>query len=466
MAEQATVKTASAPAKIGRPKGAADLKPRAKAVKTPPVFDYSRHHVTLQKPEDFYAYLAGYPDTKGIMGYVFRLRPRIDHSLIGISETSIYQTATREELTEDFIADKFGRGEYLVKLNDANRPKGQTEACRTWFKCPLAEKPPQYDPRTLLLGEASNLDEINRLLNAGVLVRDGVNSAPRVRNTNDAPAPPPAVAHASNGSGGDVLGRDVIGQLLLALVTRGTANPADAVKSTIEMAKAIAPPPVDIEAIIERVVSRIVKHTANGGHADTDAFATYERMDAFLSRFRPAVTGEVLTDKAPAASLSDPGTWLPHLPGVFHELRGLIRDVGQEIRSTKITTTNGHPAPPPQNGVAPAAHIGAPRVMTMEQKIEEVATLGFAQMGMGTKGFDFAAYICYHFPGGLDVFRFLEPGGTAGVIGLCAMNPAVRPLLNDPEKRAQLETFLDDFFTFDASDESAPDDATAAAPPA
>ena len=459
MAQQSEVRTAETVNKGGRPKGSTDKSPRAKPVKTSTVFDYQRSRVTFQKAEDFYAYLAGYPDSKGLMGYVFRLRPKIDHSMIGISQTSIYQTANKDELTEDFIADKFGRGEYMIILKDENRPKGQTEACRTWFKCPLAEKPPQYDPRTLLLSETANLDEINRLLNAGVLVRDGVNSAPRVRNTNDPPAPPPAAAAPGSNGSGDVLGRDVIGQLILALVTRGTANPADAVKSTIEMARAIAPAPVDFEGIIERVVSRLSKQN---GHQE-DAFSTYERIDGFLSKFRPAAVGQVLTDAAaPAgASLSDPGSWLPHLPGVFHELRGLIKDVGAEIRSSR--QTNGH-MPPPQNGAG--AQIGAqPMPMTFDQRIEEIATLGFAQMGMGTKGWDFAAYVCHHHPGGLEVYRFLEPGGTAGVIGLCALNPAVRPILNDAEKRAQLEAFLDDFFDFDASPEgSAPASAGSAAP--
>lgn len=455
MAQQSEVRTSETVNKGGRPVGSADKKPRAKAEKPAPVFDYVRSRVTFQKPEDFYAYLVGYPDSKGLMGYVFRLRPKIDHSMIGISQTSIYQTASKEELTEEFIADKFGRGEYMVILKDENRPKGQTEACRTWFKCPLAEKPPQYDPRTLLLSESSNLDEINRLLNLGVLVRDGANSAPRIRNQNDGPTPPPAAAPASNGSG-DVLGRDIVGQLLLALVNKGTSNPADAVKSTIEMAKAIAPPPVDLEGIIERVVSRLSKHN---GHSNGEGgmLENYERIDGFLSKFRPAVTGQVITDAAPAASdriSLDPATWLPHLPGIFHELRGLIKDVGQELRSSRAQTFNGH-TPPPQNG----SQIGAQPVMTMDQKIEEVATLGFHQMGLGVKGWDFAAYICHHHPGGLEVFRFLEPAGTAGVIGLCAMNPATRPILTDPEKRAQLEAFLDDFFDFDSSP-----DGSAAAP--
>jgi hypothetical protein len=446
MAQQSEVRTAQTVNRGGRPKGSTDRVPRAKTEKPPLVHDYARSRVTFQKPEDFYSYLAGYPDSKGLMGYVFRTRPKIDHSMIGISQTSIYQTAAKEELTEDFIADKFGRGEYMVILKDENRPKGQTEACRTWFKCPLAEKPPQYDPRTLLLSETSNLDEINRLLNLGILVRDGSNSAPRIRNTNDAPPPPPAAAPAGNG---DMVGRDVIGQLLIALVNKGTANPNDAVKSTIEMARAIAPPPVDLEGIIERVVSRLMKHNGHS-NGEGDSFTTYEKMDAFLNKFRPAVTGTVLTDAAPAAGggmSSDPATWLPHLPGIFHELRGLIRDVGQELRSSR--PPNGqtvHAPAPAQNG---GGQIGA--TATMDQRIEEIAMLGFHQMGLGTKGWDFAAYVCHHHAGGLEVFRLLEPAGTAGVIGMCAMNPAVRPILNDPEKRAQLEAFLDDFFDFDAS---------------
>lgn len=87
--------------------------------------------------------------------------------------------------------------------------------------------------------------------------------------------------------------------------------------------------------------------------------------------------------------------------------------------------------------------------MTLEQRIEQIARIGFDRMNEGVTGFDFAAWVCNFHPGGLEVYRFLEPGGPVGLISLAAMNPATRPLVNDPATRAQLETFLTDFFSFD-----------------
>ena len=72
-------------------------------------------------------------------------------------------------------------------------------------------------------------------------------------------------------------------------------------------------------------------------------------------------------------------------------------------------------------------------------------------MSEGVTGFDYAAYVCGFHPGGLEVYRFLEPQGAAGLIALAAMNPAARGLVNDPEIRPQLEVFLTDFFSFDPS---------------
>ncbi len=92
------------------------------------MFDYSRYKVSFQKPEDFYQYLAGYPDKAGLMAYVYRLRPRIDLSLVGIPDSSIIQTIDANEMTEEHLGATFGRGVYMLKLNDANRPRGQQEA--------------------------------------------------------------------------------------------------------------------------------------------------------------------------------------------------------------------------------------------------------------------------------------------------------------------------------------------------
>jgi hypothetical protein len=422
------------PAKRGRPVGSASP---VSTVKHPrerqKTFDYSRWKVVFQRPSDFYQYLAGYPDKTGLMGYVFRLRPRIDHSLVGNDETHILQTNVEADLTEDRIGEMYGRGLYMCTLNDANRPKGQTEVCRTWFDCATAMKPPQYDPRTLCLGDPKNQDEISRLLNTGVFVRDS-NGAPRLRNENDAPVAPVAAAAPAGGS--DLFGRDVMGQVLLGLINRGSANPHDTVKDTIEIAKLLVPPapPVDMETMIERVVTRLQGPPAPAG--GLDAFATYERIDGFLSKFRGPAGGDgVAAAGGPVVSAA------AHVPAIIAGLRGLVPELMDAWRF--LRAEQGPPA-----GAAP---VNGGVQMTLDQRIEEVVKLGFQRMTEGVSGFDYAAYTCMYVPGGLEVYRTLEPVGAVGLLAMAAMRPATRGVVNDPSTRAQLEAFLSDFFSFDPS---------------
>jgi hypothetical protein len=447
MAQQATLNrtapTAANTPRMGRPPGSRNKTSEEKRLSgKEKVFDYARYKQTFQKPADFYLYLAGYPDKTGLLGYVYRLRPRIDLSLIGIEETYIHTTTVETEMTEEFIAEQFGRGFYMLVLNDANRPKGQTEVCKTWFDCGTAQKAPQYDPRTLCLGEPKNLDEINRLLNAGILVRDSSTSPPRVRTNSDGAPPAAAVAPAHNGAG-DPFARVDMGAVLLSLINRGSANPHDTVKDTIEIARMLQPvtPPLDVETIVERVVARL-GGKAKGEGREFDAFATYERMEGFLSKFRgPAAA-------ASAAAVDSGDSWAPHLKGIFAEARGLLAEGFAAFRELKENGDGAINVTPQQNGGHPQP------MMKMEQRIEQVFRLGYQKMQEGVTGFDYAAWVCSFHPGGLEVYKTLEPTGAVGLIALAAMNPQARVVVNDPQIRPQLEVFLTDFFSFDADGDS------------
>src|ERR1041385_3091370 len=103
-----------------------------RGVKNLPDIDYAVPQV-FHKPEGFERYIAGYPDTSGLLAYVYRLSPKIDFSLIGIRETYILKTANVAEMNQAFIASKFGRGHYMLKLTDSNRPNGQRQVAQTWF---------------------------------------------------------------------------------------------------------------------------------------------------------------------------------------------------------------------------------------------------------------------------------------------------------------------------------------------
>lgn len=439
MAQQATVKRAAksteTPVKMGRPPGSRNKTGEERRLTGKrKVFDYLRWKLSFQKPADFYLYLEGYPDKTGLMAYVYRLKPRIDLSMIGIDETAIHTTMAESEMTEDFIGATFGRGLYMLTLNDANRPKGQTEVCRTWFDCATAQKPPQYDPRTLCLAEPKNLDEVNRLLNMGVLVRDNGTAAPRLRTEQDgAPAP---IAAAAPAASGELFGRDFQRELLMGLITQRSANPHDTVKDTIEIARMLIPaaPAVDLESMVERVVAKL---KGNGGGRELDAFANYERMETFIGKFRgpvAAVAGAVEGGDAGAS-------WAPHLPGILIQARAMIPELVGAFRMLKAET-NGH-----QNGAG--QQNGGQRPMTIEERIEAVLREGYQRMNEGVKGFDFAAYVCNFVDGGLDVYKTIEPMGAVGLIALGAMKPETRALVNDPKIRPQLEAFLEDFFSFD-----------------
>jgi hypothetical protein len=435
MAQQTALKRNEAtPLKRGRPPGSRNKTPAEKAAENPKAFDYSRFKLTFQKPADFYRYLAGYPERTGLCAYLYRLKPLVDNGLIGNDETHCYQTTNEAEMSEEFMAATYGRGLYMLVLNDANRPKGQSEMCRTWFDCGMAPKAPQYDPRTLKLGESKNLDEINRLLNIGVLIRD-TNGQPRIRTEADG-APPPAAAAMHNGppTTADMIGKDVLGQVLLSVINRGSESPHQSVKDTIDMARLMIPEhkPIDVDTIVERVVSRLAPQAQ-----PVDPFSNYERMENFISKVR----GPAGVVAAAVDADSSPATWLPHVPGILSEIRGLFREVFQDVQTMR-TNGNGQAA---QNG-QPQQQQRQP--MTLEDRVEEVARLGYTKMQEGVQGWDYASYVWFHHPGGAEVFAMLEPGGAAGLIGLASMNPKTRPLVNDPAVRAKLESFLTDFFTF------------------
>jgi hypothetical protein len=461
--------------KMGRPVGSKNRPPGTAARKT---FDYTAYRQTIRRPEDFYAFLEGYPPSTGLLAYIYRLRPSIDFSLIGKDTSYIHTTADVNEMREDFVAARFGRGHYQLKLNDANRPKGQNEVAKTWFDIQDPDvQAPVYDPRTLLLSDPKNQDEVSRLLQTGILVEDSATRRIRLRSSDESSSPvappaaagsPPVAATTWPVSG---IGNDMLSQIVLAVLNRGSQNPHDAVKDTIEVAKLLVPAatvsPLNIDEIADRVAVRLGTATVPARTAGEGLFENYERVQKFIDRVRgdAPLRGEVLTDgPAPGKSQTDGESWAPHLAGIIGQIRSALPEVGAMLRDLRVTRENGAGAgvqPPVQQHV-----VIDPRALPMDQRIEQIATMGFEQMGQGLKGFDFAAWVCTFHPGGLEVYRMLEPAGTVGVIALAAMNPNTRALVNDPGERAKMETFLDDFFSYDpagGAEESEPSPVPAAA---
>jgi hypothetical protein len=412
-------------------------------------FDYSRYRITIPNPEQFAQYLAGYPNKSGLQLYIYRLSPKIDFGLISQREHTIRKVFEIGQMNAEWVTREFGRGKYQFKLNDKMRDKGETEVCNMVFEVTDPERPPVYDPRTLCLGAPENIDEVNRLIETGALLRDPSGN-PRVRTERDGPAQTaPSSITGSAPVSQELISRDLMSQVFISLVNKAMSDPAKAMEQTIEVARLLRPdvpaaPALTIDQIVE-VIDRRLGRTA----AAADPFAGWERVEALLAKARGAVGTAV------SAATSD-----SVLSGISEVLKGAAVVIPQVIsgldflqkqRAKLVVSINGNGEGAPAAGGAPEGvrMESSPPAMSLADRIAEIAQMAFMKMNEGTSGFDFAAYICQWHDGGLDVYRFLEPHGTVGVIGLLTMNPQAAPILADPAKRAQLEAFLDEFFTYD-----------------
>ncbi len=274
---------------------------------------------------------------------------------------------------------------------------------------------------------------MNRLITTGVLVRDA-SGAPRLRTAADAGT----VAAAAPADGGD----SFLHKLAMAAVQNAAQSPRDSIKDMIDIAKLITPPPqpaIDLEAIIERVAARMKP-------AETlDVFGQYEKIDSFLSKFRPAPAAGVLNAIAgDAAGGGD--SWAPHLEGIFSAATNFITTTFAGLR--ELRSSNGAPSPVP---VASNGAAAAPALATLADRIETVFRMGFQEMQKGVSGYDFAGWVCLRMAGGLEAYRALEPNGAAGLLAMIGSNAAAAPLLKNAGVRAQLEAFLSDFCSFDST---------------
>jgi len=443
----------------GRPPGSRTVRKTAQSVIPPEIegFDYSRVKFTVNRMADFARYIDGYPNKAGLKMYLYRVKPKIDLGLIGMRDSNIRITTVVTEMTDDFIGRTHGRGMYTVKLNDVNR-EGITEICRCTFEADDPEFPPPiYDIRTLCLGEVGNQDEVHRQIQLGNLVRDGVTGMPRIRTQSDAvpaaavPVAAAAPAPAAPAAAGGIVSNDLAAELIRGLLHRAGDNPGERVKETIEMARLMqaqpSAPAFDADTLVERVVQRLQGVQGKS----LDDFAVYERVSGFIDKIRGVPAGEAAG--AVAAAAESPAAWVASLPGILRELRAGIPEVINAVRGLRVEVGGRQVASVTQESAA-----ALPRAqMTMKDRIAEVAQMAFEKMTAGMKGLDFAVYTCMYHPGGLEVYRFLMPGGTLGVLALCAMDDVTRGVVNDPAIRPQLEMWLDDFFTFDPDGGSADD---------
>jgi hypothetical protein len=444
-----------------RTKRAASASGRPARAKT---LDYSRFKVVFRNSDDFVEYLAGYPDTSGLMAYYYRLVPKIDNSLIGLPESSILQTANPGEMQPEFARARWGRGRYMLRLSDANRPKGEQEVCRTWFEFDDPDLASIYDPRSLVVSDPVNAEEVARLIHSGVMVRDAVTGAARVKTEYTPgvmpgrPSPEPAVTAEP-----ELLSKDLLSTLILRLVDRGAQTPKEQLTQTIEVARLLQPAPLAVNPEVAALRVEIAElRTSRGGAAKgttEDGFDTYLRIQEFL--------------KGQGAGTGSGGSgWVSELLGGIRELLpavpaivdGLARlRVQRERAGFSPQRASGAISGPPVGVTIPGGPPGAsegnsarfPVTIQIDltqgdvfSRLAAVGELALARMDAGMSGFDFASFLCASYtPGGADLFRLMAVDGTTGIMGLLGLHPAVAGA--SEERRQEIQAWLDDFFTFD-----------------
>jgi hypothetical protein len=427
------------------------------------------------------------------MAYVYRLKPRIDLSLIGLSETHILKTFELAQMTRAYVVERFRRGHYMLDLSDANRPKGQQKVCRTWFEIDDPEVgPPVYDPRTLCLAEPQNADEVSRLLNAGVLVRDSVTGAPRLKTEDSAAAAPAAAAslpntpalQQENGSNvPEAIAASLTGRLLDKLVDRAIPalapqSPAEMLKMAFEIAdkfRIVAPPsvpPPSVDEIAARLEERM-----NRNQPVTAPSAPADPVESAMKSIETAMKFQELMEKIGGKNGGGHGKprWFESLPQIFEGAKELIpevvRGVGQ-VRQMYSTPQNGKPANGVYSPVAQSEPVQHPQAEFLPTAATDghgtaangensgIAT-GFmghlrfmlGQYRDGVRGYDTAVFLVKSRPGGLEVFRQIDALEPEDCISMLAMSAEGRELLADPAGKTAVRTWLEDFTCFDADEQ-------------
>lgn len=459
-------------------------KPRGSYKKTP--FDYEQTRRRLSNFEDLAPYLAGYPEPSGLMGYWFRLLPEIDNSLIGIAESNILKTAKFEEMTEDFAAQKWGRGRYMLKVSDSNRT-GVQEMVRVIFDVTDPELTPIYDPRALLVNKPSNADEVARLLATGVMVRDAATGQARVKSEYMPVAPPvpSSVPSAVPAAEPDLLSRDLLTQLVIKLVDRGAQNPRDQLTQTIEVARLLVPPAagaapggvtpeilalhIELAELRGRAAAavQVAAPPASASGGAFDAFDTFVKIQEFLKSQGGGASGGGESNLV-GQIFAGVKELLPAVPAI---LAGVDRL--RTVRAPGLTAPGnasfgpvpaspgvragfgGYPDPPvpPEMAGANSGYSPTPKPLDLSEgdvfvRFTALARAALDAQQRGTSGFDFAGFLCAAYtPGGLELYRMMRADGTSGVMGFVSQMPEV--VAGGPAYHKALEVWLDDFFEFD-----------------
>ncbi len=373
----------------------------------------------------------------------------------------------------------------MLKLNDANRPKGQQEIARTWFKVDDPDLSPIYDPRTLVLSAADNIDEIGRLIQSGVLVRDAGTGLPRLKTEYGPPgspgAPPAAVPPAV------VLGEDsredrsLMGQLALRLIDRAIPSmtpqtPADVLEQSFRIADRLHGEKNGAAPSIEQIADAVVLRLKPAAAADpVSMFKVYEDIEGFINRVRGAGNGGGNGAGSGNGAASGAVAWAEAVPRVMEGAVALVGQVTQILQMYRASNGAAAVSPGPRllpalagpsagpgeipRGSGPGTPAGLPvagngaaggtsetgGAVTLN-KIIEIVKLMIEKQAAGVSGEDFRGWLLAGWvEGGEAVYDAMCEKGVDGCMGFLAMFPDTSALVKDPARRAALHGWLVDF---------------------
>jgi hypothetical protein len=372
---------------------------------------------------------------RGMKIYVYRLWPVIDRK-----EKEHFLSKLQEPCDEDFLLSTFGTGKYYLRLNNK---QGNTIASHT-VSVYNQQHPPRVNPEEVVVSDPEN-DRYFKTWgkpqpapdsNGGVVA----DIARAALEGNRRPSLDPQILGLWEKTNAE---RDNLAQRLVELSQKQpaqpTAEPIVVLREMLGLMREMQPPaqpPPPVPA--------------------ADPFQVWERIEGFLQKARGPEPAPVLAENDSTTSM------LQAIAGIMQSAPQVIHAVISGVDYLRRERAGGAGQPGgtamsgPQSHPEPAATEDTEQPeMTLEQRIEEVMTLGYAHMQQGVGGAEFASWVCGQYPRGPEVFATLAPHGSAGVLALMSMSPQSRAVVNDPAVRPRLEEFLNEFFSFDPAPEAA-----------
>lgn len=443
--------------------------------------------------DQFFRVTREYQPRNGTTTYVYRLWPVIDRRLgpLGPNSTS-YIDKTAEPITdENCLLRKFGSGEYSVCFTDSNRPRGQTQICRTKLSLRHEELPPVLDLSELVLGDPLNKSYIDGLRARGVAV--GGDDEENMRPADPVTAQMTEVA------------AEVIREHMKTKKSSGSDIPsaaidvmADASRRAVEMAAAGNDPAKIVQMLVS--LHGMFGADKHGGQAELLRLLMEQQaknhelvLATVQSRGNPAGNGILgsVEELIKLQSLLDRmggrrggGSWvselIPALPAI----------VGPIAQAIALAASRSHPVPLPHPQApanaspvavpAPAPStpgIGVGNLIQMPSPVSHPqtdATFAFddatllaigaqvaGAMSRGVSGDQFADSICSM--GYEAIYDRAADAGRDAIVGELMRLPELATMF--APVRPQLEAFIDQFISYALDDDDKENEAASTTEP-